>query len=104
MKKHWPILVVDDYNTESNIVAYAAGLPLLSGRRAYLANTKYDVTARDYIAALHPQFMVYSDQGTLRKTFTLPPGCKQDTVLDGIEFHCVFSGQIYRVYELSYHS
>jgi hypothetical protein len=95
-------VVVDDYNVESNIVAYAAGLPLLSGRRAYLANTKYDLSVRQYIDAVHPQFMVYSDHGTLRKTFELPSRCGQDAILDGIEFHCVFSGQIYRVYELRY--
>jgi len=96
-------VVVDNYNVESNIVAYAGGLPLLSGKRAYLANTKYDYNVRQYIATVHPQFMVYSDRGTLRQSFALPSSCDHDARLDGIGFHCVFSDDIYRIYELSYH-
>lgn len=95
-------IVVDDYNVESNTIAYAAGLPLVPGKRAYMANTQYDLSAGDYVASVHPHLMVYSDQGTLQKTFRLPPGCTQRTILDGIEFHCVYSGNIYRVYELTY--
>jgi 4-amino-4-deoxy-L-arabinose transferase-like glycosyltransferase len=95
-------VVIDDYRVESNIVAAAAGLPIVPGNRIYLAGRKNDLTARQYIAAAHPHFLVYADQGTLGSSFPLPPGCSGIQEIDGVRFHCTFAGQIYRVYELSY--
>lgn len=95
-------IVVDDYNVESNIIAYAAGLPILVGSRAYLASSKNQVDVQQYISREHPRFLVYSDQGTLRNALNLPRACNQEANVDGIEFHCGYTNQIYRVYELSY--
>jgi Dolichyl-phosphate-mannose-protein mannosyltransferase len=95
-------IVIDDYNVESDIIAAAAGLPILAGDRAYLADRKNELTVRQYILAEHPHFLVYADQGTLRSSFALPPGCSGTERIDGVNFRCAFAGQIYRVYELSY--
>jgi hypothetical protein len=95
-------VVFDDYQVESNIVANAAGLPILPGRRAYLASVKNDVGVREYINREHPRFLVYSDQGTLPLSLTLPRECSQAANVDGIEFRCVYANEVYRVYELRY--
>jgi hypothetical protein len=94
-------VVIDDYNVESNIVADAAGLPLLAGRLDYLASVQNETGALEYINAEHPRFLVYSDQGTLRNWIPLPEGCGT-TRIGEIQFACEFSNPIYRVYELSY--
>jgi len=66
-------VVIDNYNEESNVVAQAAGMPLITGDRAFKANTAYDQTVDQYIAIRKPRFVVYSDQGTLRRSLNLPP-------------------------------
>lgn len=95
-------IVIDDYNVESNLVAQAAGLPVLPRNQAYLASAKNEVGVREYIASQRPRFLVYSDEGTLRQTLALPPGCLAPVSIDGIRFACEFSTRIYRVYEMSY--
>jgi hypothetical protein len=95
-------VVIDDYNVESDIVAAAAGLPIVPGDRVYLADRKNQITVRQYIAAEHPHFLVYSDQGTLRDSIALPSECSGIQEIDGVSFRCTFAGEIYRVYELSY--
>jgi 4-amino-4-deoxy-L-arabinose transferase-like glycosyltransferase len=105
LRKHMnpqDVVVIDDYNVESNIIADAAGLPILAGKRAYLQSSKNEMDARKFILTEHPRFLVYSDAGTLNHELSLPPDCKQEVKIDGIEFHCKFANQIYRVYELSY--
>jgi 4-amino-4-deoxy-L-arabinose transferase-like glycosyltransferase len=94
-------LVIDNYNEESNVVAQAAGLPLLPGKRAFLANTRNEVSIEQYIAAQRPIFLVYSDQGTLHTSLPISPGCGVETI-NGIIFRCAFANRIYKVYELSY--
>ncbi len=95
-------VLIDDYNAESNIIAEAAGLPPIPGRRAYMLNTKYDFSAADYLATEHPRFLVYSNQGSLRPVLSLPPGCDGVQHVGQIGFRCVMKDEIYRVYELSY--
>jgi 4-amino-4-deoxy-L-arabinose transferase-like glycosyltransferase len=95
-------IVVDDYNVESNIIADAAGMPILAGRRAYLVSSKNEMDVQEYIRWEHPRFLVYSDRGTLRNSLTLPRECNQVGNVDGVEFRCGFANQIYRVYELTY--
>jgi hypothetical protein len=95
-------MVVDGYHVESDIVAAAAGLPVVPGDRAYLGDRKNEITVRQYIAAKHPRFLVYADQGTLHNSFALPTGCSGTQEIDGVHFRCAFAGQVYRVYELSY--
>lgn len=96
-------LVVDDFNHESDSIADAAGLPILPGSRAYLMGVKNDITVSEYINRERPRFLVYSDQGILRSTLTLPDDCGRSINVGDIEFQCDYSNPIYRVYELSYH-
>lgn len=95
-------VVFDDYNAESNILSDAAGFPPLPGRRAYLAAKKNSITALTYMNEEHPRYLVFSDRGTLRETFGIIPGCHAVQRVDKAELHCVFSGQTYRIFELSY--
>jgi hypothetical protein len=97
-------VVIDNYNEESNIVADAAGMPLITGDRAFKANTandqSIDQTVDKYIVSRKPRFVVYSDQGTLHRWLTVPPGCGNATI-DGMPYQCSYSNNIYRVYELT---
>ena len=95
-------VAVDGYRVESDIVAAAAGLPIAAGNRTYLADSKNAITVRDYIAAEHPRFLVYADQGKFHDSLVLPAGCGGTQQIDGVNFRCTFTGQVYRVYELSY--
>ena len=95
-------IVIDGYHVESDIVAAAAGLPIIAGDRVYLADSKNETTVVQYIAAKHPRFLVYADQGKLRSSFALPSRCSGIQEIDGVRFRCAFESQIYRVYELSY--
>lgn len=95
-------VVFDNYNDESNVLSDASGLPILPGDRAYLVNRKNETSVWDYITRVHPRFLVYSDRGALRQWIDLGPGCFDLQRNGGIVFHCTYSGQVYRVYELSY--
>jgi hypothetical protein len=95
-------VVFDDYNAESNILSDASGFPPVPGHRAYLAAKKNSITASTYMTTEHPRFLVFSDRGTLRETFGISPGCNAVQRLDKAELHCVFSGQTYRIFEMSY--
>jgi 4-amino-4-deoxy-L-arabinose transferase-like glycosyltransferase len=95
-------IVIDDYNEESNILADAAGLPLIPDGQSYLQSRGNDTSARQYIDLKHPRFIVYSDLGTLRASLTLPKNCEQEVLVERMTFRCVFENRIYRVYELSF--
>jgi hypothetical protein len=93
-------VVIDNYNEESNIVAEAAGMPVITGDRAFKANTANDQTVDHYIVSRKPRFVVYSDEGTLHRWLTVPPGCGSATI-EGMDYQCGYSNNIYRVYELT---
>jgi 4-amino-4-deoxy-L-arabinose transferase-like glycosyltransferase len=95
-------VVFDDYKVESNIVSDASRLPILPGNRVYLASRKNEISVLDYMASEHPRYLVYSDEGTLRRSLDLERGCQDSQRVAEIVFHCAFEGQVYRVYELSY--
>jgi len=94
-------VVFDDYNGESNVLADAAGLPLLS-QRDYQEGRQNDISPLQYIALHHPRFIVYSDFGALAASLTLPADCAQDADISYVHYHCVFANRVYRVYQLSY--
>lgn len=96
-------VVFDDYNHESNILSDAAGLPPAPGLRAYIAGKRNSITALTYIDQQRPRFLVFSDRGTLRETLGIGPGCRDVQRIDKAELQCVFAGQVYRIFELSYH-
>ncbi len=93
-------VVIDNYNEESLIVGEVAGLPLNPGKRAFLANTSYDETVDQYITREKPRFVVYSDQGTLRRWLNLPSECGNARI-DGMDYQCTFANAIYRIYQLA---
>jgi 4-amino-4-deoxy-L-arabinose transferase-like glycosyltransferase len=94
-------VIFDDYNDESNILAAASGIPLIYGERAYVAGIKSVITPDQYMTAMHPRFLVYSDQGVLRSWRELPSKC--EAVSDGgVGFRCVYMNSFYRIYELTY--
>ncbi|MGB9203567.1 MAG: glycosyltransferase family 39 protein [Terriglobales bacterium] len=93
-------VVIDNYNEESLIVWEVAGLPLNPGKQAYLANTSYDETVDQYITRERPRFVVYSDQGTLRRRLNLPSECGNARI-DGLDYQCTFVDAIYRIYQLA---
>jgi 4-amino-4-deoxy-L-arabinose transferase-like glycosyltransferase len=97
-------VIIDNYNEESNIIARAAGLPLLPGDRAFLANVRNRITPLEYVAEQHPQFLVYSDSGTLHQWLNLPSSCDAESVetIDGVHYRCVRSGSVYRIYQITY--
>jgi len=95
-------VVIDDYNEESNILAEASGLPVMSGERVYLQSSKNAIDARQYIGEMHPRFLVYCDVGTLRTSLFLPTSCNQEASVSGVKFRCAFANHFYRVYELTY--
>jgi hypothetical protein len=93
-------VVIDNYNEESNIVGQASALPLDPGKRAFLANARYDETVDQYITRERPRFVVYSDQGTLRRWLNLSPECG-NARMDGLDYQCTYANPIYRIYELA---
>jgi len=95
-------LVVDDYNVEADVIASAARLPVIPGKRAYLLSKRNAENVDDYIRTERPRFLVYAEGGTLQHSFQLRPGCKGTEEVNGVKFHCTFASQVYRVYELNY--
>lgn len=114
-------VVIDNYSCESNIVAAAIGLPLFIGQRAFLAAARIHsytcesttpITAeiirqdaedlRLYTEKLHPQYVIYSDSGTLKPYLPLSASCGPEEFVHGMKFRCVFQDDIYRVYRVSY--
>jgi len=93
-------VVIDNYNEESNVVAAAAGMPLITGDRVFKANTAYDQTVDQYITSHKPRFVVYSDQGTLRRWLNLPSECGNARI-EGMDYQCTFANPIYRIYQLA---
>jgi Dolichyl-phosphate-mannose-protein mannosyltransferase len=95
-------ILIDNYNAESNVVADAAGLPLVRTPRVYMEGLKNGMTAQEYLQSTHPRFVVYASSGTIRGWLTLPSTCDEDDEVNGIRFRCTFSNPFYRVYELTY--
>ncbi len=95
-------VLIDNYNVESNVIADAAGLPLVHSPRVYLEGVKNSGTAREYLQTAHPRFLVYASGGTISNWLTLPNSCDKEVEVDGIHFRCSFANQVYRVFELTY--
>lgn len=97
-------VVIDDYNVESNIIAAAIGLPLLKSDRAFLASEQPISQLPAFFDRQHPQYLIYSNQGVLRATMPLPPGCSNSAakIRQGIQVLCLFEDDTYRVYAIKY--
>jgi hypothetical protein len=110
-------VILDNYNCEPGIMAVAAGL---SEDRVYLGTRIHNYTCEDtlpvdaarfklqyqelwtYISSRRPEFVVYSDRGSLKPYLPLPSSCKVPAAIDGIQFECVYQDDVYRIYKLAY--
>ena len=93
-------LVIDDYNSESNIVAQALGLPLPAKSRAFLASIRPASELPGYVESEHPRFIIYAQRGILSKTLVL--GCDAALALPKAEVRCPYQNDVYKVYEVIY--
>jgi 4-amino-4-deoxy-L-arabinose transferase-like glycosyltransferase len=96
-------IIIDNYNDDAIFLAGASGLSLLAddNGRAFLASHRVS-EVQDYFRNMHPRYVVYSPDGTLRPYLPLPPTCTTSVVLFGAEFRCVFHNQTYQIYEVNY--
>ena len=97
-------LIIDNYNVQSNIVAAAAGLPIMTDR-VFMVSAEDPSSLRSHLRTFvetkHPKYLVYSDRGTLHPYLPLPTGCVSIPVTRlGMEFRCVFSNEVYSLYEV----
>ena len=95
-------VVIDDYNTDSNIVAAAIGLPLLPGDRGFLASRDNPAQVWNYIDSSHPQYVILANNGILKPYFALPLGFSGQVQFRGVDFNLLYQGEVYQVYKLSY--
>jgi 4-amino-4-deoxy-L-arabinose transferase-like glycosyltransferase len=97
-------VIIDDYNVESNLVASAIGLPLLTEGRAFLASEQPISDLPEYVSREHPRYLIYANKGTLRTAVLLPQGCTGSPIkiADRVDGSCVFEDDVYRVYRISY--
>ena len=93
-------IVIDDYNSESNIVAQALGLPLPTTSRAFLASLSPASELRVYVEQQHPRYFIYAQKGVLEKT--LPLECGLPPGFSSADVRCTYQNDVYRVYEVSY--
>ena len=94
-------VVIDDYNTEGNLIAHVIGLPLLAGDRAYFISRNDLPGLLDYIEKKHPRYLIYSNRGILRRFLPLPGQCGAFATKN-IQLGCLFQNDIYRVYSIDY--
>jgi 4-amino-4-deoxy-L-arabinose transferase-like glycosyltransferase len=95
-------VVIDTYNDDSNIVAAAIGFPLVPHDRAFLASQTDPALVSQYIDAYQPRYVILSQDGVLRNYLRVPHNCPKSVRLNGLDYTCAFSDQIYQVYSVSY--
>ena len=93
-------IVIDDYNSESNIVAQALGLPLPATSRAFLASLTPASELRAYVEQQHPRYFIYAQKGVVEKSLPLGRGTPPGFPIT--EVRCTYQNDVYRVYEVSY--
>jgi len=93
-------LVIDDYNSESNIVAQALGLPLPATSRAFLASITPASELPRYIEQQHPRYIIYARHGVLEKR--LPVEGNRALGVSNAQVRCTFRNDLYSVYEVFY--
>jgi 4-amino-4-deoxy-L-arabinose transferase-like glycosyltransferase len=98
------LVVIDNYNDESNIVAAAIGLALLPTNQPFLASLSNPGLVWNYIETDKPQYVIFADAGTLRPYMPLPSNCASLVQIRDFYFRCLFQDEIYQVYAISYPS
>lgn len=102
-------VVIDEYNYEPNLIASVAGLPLLEGERALLIPDRTSPQRQEqalagllpYLRTRRPAYLVYAEQGVLRRALPLPAGCS-DARVEELRLTCVFRNEQYRIYRMAY--
>ena len=102
-------VVIDDYNYETGQIAYVAGLGLLQSERAFLIPDRvYPERQQQKFAELlpfmrsrRPTYLVYANQGELRRFLTFPSDCSSKQ-LEDIQFVCVYQNTHYQIYKVDY--
>ena len=92
--------VIDNYNEEANLLSAVIGLPLLAGDRAFVPSNKSGVDLFPYMNSYHVRFAILSARGTIGSQMALPPACSASWRVRGVNFHCVYENEVYRVYEI----
>jgi hypothetical protein len=96
------LIVIDDYNSEPNIISAALGLQIADFSRTYSTLAEPPSGAAAYIASHHPRYLIFSDQGKLRNFLSIPSGCSARILpLSNFNFRCVFHGSVYDIYEIA---
>jgi hypothetical protein len=95
-------IVIDDYNSESNVIAEALGLPLPATSRAFLASITPASELPAYVKDEKPRYLIYARQGVLEKTFPLDDNLP--LWLPNTEVHRTFENDVYQVYQVYYRS
>ena len=94
-------IVIDDYNTDSILVAESAGLPNKSGQHILLATESTASRVLDFIENNRSTYVVYAANGSLKRYLQLPGSCPNKCVIAGREFQCVYETKIYQIYRVT---
>jgi len=95
-------LIIDDYNSEPNLVSAALGLSVSDISRTYLIGLEPASNVTDYVARSAPRYVVTSGSAELKRYIPFPSTCSGNVVsVANEEFRCVFQGRIYRIYQMA---
>ena len=102
-------VVIDDYNYETNQIAHLAGMPLLESERVFLIpdrinpekQAKKVAELMPYLRSRRSAYLVYANEGELRRLMPFPSDCSSRQVED-MQFVCVFQNTKYQIYEVRY--
>jgi hypothetical protein len=91
-------VVIDDYNTDSILVAASAGLPTRSDQRILLATNSMASQALSFIQDNRSTYLVYAANGSLKNYVPLSGPCPNKRVIGIREFQCIYENKIYQIY------
>lgn len=94
-------VLIDDYNTDSILIAHTAGLPIRSGPRILLATVAVAPRSLDFIESNRSTYVVYADNGSLKNYLPLSGSCPGKRVIAGREFQCIYETTIYQIYRVT---
>jgi 4-amino-4-deoxy-L-arabinose transferase-like glycosyltransferase len=94
-------VVIDDYNTDSILLAESAGLPIRSGQRIFLATDVMAPHVLDFIENSRSTFVVYAANGSLKGYLHLPGSCPNERVIADRDFKCVYETTTYQIYRVT---
>ena len=94
-------IVIEEYRDQWNIVAEAAGLPLIPGSQVMVfSDHTPPAELFEFIQNRHPLYLIYAPSGLLSKV--LPLQCNVRSAELNVEVSCPFRNDVYMVYEMNY--